>query len=365
MPKEQKKMVYFLISMMCISALTGTCGCSESISETLDKKTPDPDNDAIVVIDNTGTIYHSTQPATRIVTQNSDAVELLIAFGAQERIVGVAEYIKKHEILGKYVADIDSIGDSDKPNIESILILKPDAFVIKGSKMTITDQLRAINVSLIWLDCYRVPHLASDARALGNLTGTSCRAEEYAQYVEKYLDLIDLRVKNNVQNGSLKAYSESYADYTAQGTESGGTQILTMLNAKNIGEEIQGQAVIVSPEWVVERNPDVIVKIVSQSTLQTESLDQVRERIMKRPGFEQINAVKTGRVYVINGDLLYSPRGAAGMVYLAKAFYPELFSDINPDDVLEEYCTRFFADARDIPTISPHFMNTIIKQAKI
>ena len=270
---------------------------------------------------------------------------------------------KKHEILGKYVANIDSIGDSDKPNVESILILKPDAFVMKGSKMTITDQMRATNVSLIWLDCYRIPFLASDARALGNLTGTSGRAEEYAVYVEKNLDLIEYRVMNNVQNGSLRVYSESYAEYTAQGRESGGTQILTMLNAKNIGEDIQGQAVIVSPEWIVERNPDVIVKIVSQSTLQTESLDQVRKRVMNRPGFERITAVKTGRVYVINGDLLYSPRGAAGMVYLAKAFYPELFSDINPDDVLEEYCTRFFPDARYIPTMSPHFMNTTTKQA--
>ena len=94
MPDTQKKMAYFLIPMMFIFALAGTCGCAGSVTGTLDKKTANMDKDAIVIIDNTGTTFHPNQPATRIVTQNSDVVELLIAFGAQDRIVGVAEYIK-------------------------------------------------------------------------------------------------------------------------------------------------------------------------------------------------------------------------------------------------------------------------------
>lgn len=346
------KATAFTAIFFCILATTLSSGCTSSETPTNDIASGSKEK--IIITDDTGKTFLFDKPVTRIVTQSSDTVEMLVAFGAKENIVGVADYVKKHNQTGKYVTGIESIGDSMKPDVEKLIALNPDVFLVKGSKITITDQLRDSNITIISLDFYRIPLLASDARALGNLTGTSVRAEKYAQYVEKNLDLIETRVNKNIPMGTLNVYSESYMDYGAQGLESGGTQILDILNAKNIcGDTIPGQNSIVSAEWIIDRNPDVIVKIASQANLETESLDQIRTRIMTRPGFDQINAVKNGRVYVINGDLLYSPRGAAGIMYLAKAFYPELFTDINPDDVLTEYATSFFPDANNIPTIAP------------
>lgn len=349
--KEPGILIKLFFLLLCLSVMIVLTGCTSK--NTQDKTNTTIKQPSIIITDDTGKTIHLEKPVTRVVTQSSDTVEMLVAFGAKEKIVGVADYVKKHNQTGKYVTGIESIGDSMKPDVEKLIALNPDVFLVKGSKITITDQLRDSNITIISLDFYRIPLLASDARALGNLTGTSAQAEKYAQYVEKNLDLIKTRVNKNIPKGTLNVYSESYMDYGAQGLESGGTQILDILNAKNIcGDTIPGQNSIVSAEWIIDRNPDVIVKIASQANLETESLDQIRTHIMTRPGFDQINAVKNGRVYVINGDLLYSPRGAAGIMYLAKAFYPELFTDINPDDVLKEYATSFFPDANNIPTIA-------------
>ncbi|MDO8871138.1 MAG: ABC transporter substrate-binding protein [Methanoregula sp.] len=344
----QNLTVLFLV-MIAVSA-----GCTMTAAPPAAQTSGPADSDqSVIITETTGKITVLPHPASRIITQNGDVAELLIAFGAKDTIVGVSDTIKNRPDIAGHIGDVPSIGDWQNPSIERITSLRPDVLVTYGTMVKNTDQIKAANITMIQLDCYRIPKLASDARAIGNLTGKTDRAEEYAQFMEGSLSLIESRLNSTDSEYPLMVYTEGYSDYTAHGRESGGTLLLTLLRAKNIGANLPGLSQKVSPEWIIVEDPDVILKIGSREDMKSESLDDIRTRIMNRPGFDRIQAVREGRVYVINGDLISSPRAVAGVLYAAKALYPDQFADIDPDQVLHEYATRFFSGADNIPSIAP------------
>jgi iron complex transport system substrate-binding protein len=70
-------------------------------------------------------------------------------------------------------------------------------------------------------------------------------------------------------------------------------------------------------------------------------LTRLREQIMGRPELANVTAVRDGRVYVISNDLYGGAQHFIGVAYLAKWFYPELYEDLNPKSIHQEYLTRF------------------------
>ena len=64
-----------------------------------------------------------------------------------------------------------------------------------------------------------------------------------------------------------------------------------------------------------------------------------------RSELKDVNAVRDGRVYIITWDVTVGgAKHLVGISYMAKWFYPELFSDISVEDiesVHQEYLTRF------------------------
>jgi iron complex transport system substrate-binding protein len=147
-------------------------------------------------------------------------------------------------------------------------------------------------------------------------------------------------------------YVEGYSDYSAHTTESSGDRLLGLLDATNIAGSIPTQSATVTPEWVIDQDPDVILKI-AMSPEEYDQLDVVRQKILARPGFDRIQAVRDTRVYVMNGDVMSSPRGIVGLLLAAKALYPDQFADINPENVLNEYAFAFFNGADSIEYFSP------------
>jgi uncharacterized protein (UPF0297 family) len=54
------------------------------------------------------------------------------------------------------------------------------------------------------------------------------------------------------------------------------------------------------------------------------------EEFIDRTGWEGLSAVNNDRAYLLEGDLMWTPRYLAGRCYLAKWFQPELFEDLDP-----------------------------------
>lgn len=73
-------------------------------------------------------------------------------------------------------------------------------------------------------------------------------------------------------------------------------------------------------------------------------MEEVRKKLMSHPALRGTNAVKKGRVYLIDSTVLYGPREVVGLCYLAKWLHPELFRDVDPEAVHKEILKKFFDD---------------------
>jgi iron complex transport system substrate-binding protein len=92
------------------------------------------------------------------------------------------------------------------------------------------------------------------------------------------------------------------------------------LKAQNIATEAPIAAPQLSAEAVIDSNPQVIV-------LADETRDVTAELVAARPGWNEIEAVRAGRVHVVDPDIMNrpGPRIVDAMETLVRLLYPELF----------------------------------------
>ncbi len=68
----------------------------------------------------------------------------------------------------------------------------------------------------------------------------------------------------------------------------------------------------------------------------------MRDEILSRPELANVKAVREGRVHVLNSKANSGLRSIIGELYLAKLFHPQLFEDVDPEEVHRDMIRRFF-----------------------
>jgi len=288
----------------------------------------------------------------RLIVANANAAEMVIALGAADKIVGVTDSTLTVPYIMDKIPNATSIGNWQTPNIEQILALHPDAVITYSSyKPKNLDQLEAANITLVSLDCYKLATLPSDARELGKLTGRSNAAEVYARMVEDEVAEVNTQVKTIPAGNYPSVYFESYTDYTAASNGSGSNEMLVAAGGKNIAGDTATASMKVSPEWVVARQPQYVMKVVSSSD--TRPLDTIVAALKSRPGWDTIPAVEDNRVYAFANDIEYGPRAYIGLVYTAQLLHPAEFRDMHPREMLNDYEQQYVSGTNKTMVIYP------------
>jgi len=331
--------ILIILSFVCVFML-GSCGCSQQSSE----KTTSAGNiseEKIEFTDSFGQRIELVNVAERILPLSSQSAELLITIGAEKKIVGVSDSIKNRPDIMQKIPDVPSVGSGSSPDIEKILSLKPDVIVTYQSyKPTNFDKLVGSNVTVIVLDCYKLETVSDDAFILGLISGNKTGADRYIRFNDKYKSLVNSRIENLSSKEILRVFGE-YSDYTAIVRNSAGGQVIAALHAENIyGNNSIPEWPVVSPEWVLEQDPDIIVRS-GENTGSNVTLKETHTQFITRTGYDKLQSGRFNRVYVYDKDLVSGPRTVIGLVYLAKIFYPDRFADIDPDAIRKEYVQEF------------------------
>jgi len=115
----------------------------------------------------------------------------------------------------------------------------------------------------------------------------------------------------------------------------------------NIAADIEGDyGIEVEIEWIISQNPDVIVG-PSGSTKQGYEIDdestfkEYYDGLAEIPGFDRINAVKDGKVYTTTYIIQRVPWYPICLAYMAKWLHPDLFEDLDPELVHQEFIDKF------------------------
>ena len=113
------------------------------------------------------------------------------------------------------------------------------------------------------------------------------------------------------------------------------------------------RALVLNPEFILERNPDIIMIIGSYwpkkptsmrlgfDTNEAKSQELLKAFTTERQGWAELKAVQSKNVYSTHHGLPREVYDVAVFEYLAKTFYPEEFKDVDPEGTLKEFYDKF------------------------
>jgi len=137
-------------------------------------------------------------------------------------------------------------------------------------------------------------------------------------------------------------YVETPADLVTVARGSDMYQLMVNAGGLNVSSRLGADALTVTADWVVRRDPDIIVKFVDQSILgsnvtNTNAARELRQQITQREGWGAIEAVRNNQVILLSAELLESEESRlAAKLAIARLMYPTLFTDIDADAAIAE-----------------------------
>ena len=289
------------------------------------------------------------KPVNRIITLTPTANEITKAIGAKDKVIGVGTLFGGDAFFPE-LNELPHVGSWMKPDYEAIVELKPD-IVIQGRTGTpeIEDKLEPAGITVVRLELGHTAKMEENWAKLGYILDREDNAKELGDWYREHLDKIKSRTEEFSDDEKPQVFIafSYYGSDKAMGNKYYLGPLCTMAGGFNIAGDIEG-SIEVDPEWVIERNPDVIVLVTLSSeaangydTDDSTEMKEFRENVMSRPAWKNINAVKNERVYIVGWHMFAGPHALVTTAYMAKWFYPVLFKDLDPQAIQQEYLTEF------------------------
>lgn len=377
MVKQKRKCMAYIatVFLLIVSMLIAACG---GPSET--KKDTAQNNKPIEITDVTGRTVTLKKPAERVVLQWSGAggpfftISALMGKDTPKVIAGMDTSLQDYRAdMWKHfttempeLAKIPVVGTvGDKTfNAEQVVALNPDVIFIP---VDLKDQyesdakakMDAAGIQTIYID-YHAEKLESHQKsieAIGKALGKEERAAEINKfYTERVTRVLDRVSKINKPKPTV------YLEVGMNGPEEFGNSfssnyswgaLATMAGADVITKDVIKKTSPINPEFILEKNPDIMMimgsywpKKPTSMRLGFEATEASSQELLKaftieRQGWSELKAVENKQVYSAHHGLPREVFDAAVFEYLAKTFYPEEFADVDPEATLKEFYDKF------------------------
>ena len=321
------RVVLLVILSSIIVSLLFT-GCSE-YSEVI-KKQSQPLNGSVTapvtsvnesktvrVTDDTGCEVVIAKPLQRIVSLAPSNTEILFAIGAGDRIVGVTDYCNyPPEAMNR-----TKVGGYSTIDVEKVIALNPDLVVAAyGNGLETIETLRNNGLTVIAFNPKNISDVMRDIEILGRVTGCEENASKLIEMMKNKIAEVEKAVANA---SKPKVVHILWHDpIWISGNNTFIDELIRLAGGKNAFSDMDGWK-IVSVEDILERNPDVI--IVNSGTGMGGSEHVLYEWAISE--LKDISAVKNGRVYIINADIISRPsyRLVYALEEIARFLHPECF----------------------------------------
>jgi iron complex transport system substrate-binding protein len=286
---------------------------------------------SLVVILGTSTSFSATQtfvdevgrdvtfpfPPERIVSLAPNVTEILFGLGLDEEIVGVSIHSNFPEKAKSKVR----VGSYIRLDFEKIASLNPDLIIATGAGNTrdMVDRLGKLGLQTYVIYPKDFRDILQSIAHIGQVVNREKEARAIIEGMRKRSErVIDLtkslpRPKVFIQIGDVPIVTVgkgSFAD-----------DLIRLAGGENIAGKEKEVYPRLGMEEILKRSPEVIVISSMNPTGDYQKILQEWTR------WKTIPAVKNGRIYLIDSDLLDrpSPRIIEGLEELARVFHPEKF----------------------------------------
>jgi len=307
----------------------------------------------LTLIDSANRTVTVKYPIKSLVSLNQHSAECIKILGEEGKIIGVEQYVADKKDFFPDLSKLPVVKSGSNCDFEKILSMKPDvaiAYGWNGASFVAIEYAKSLepHVTVIGLNLYQPKNISQEMAQLGYLMGKPKEAYDFISFYETYLNKIEERVSEIPDEKKVRVYLEQNKDFAAASNGSALNDMCSIAGGNNIGLGLAGSSPTVDPEWVIKENPEVIVKTANHGNKymgyekdNATDAKELRASIINRTGWQNINAVKDDRVFMLSDSNAGKPSFFIGVAYLAKFFYPEQFKDLDPEGIHQEYLTRF------------------------
>jgi iron complex transport system substrate-binding protein len=264
----------------------------------------------------------------RIVCLSPSLTEILFSLGLGDKVVGVSEQCDfPLEALNRPRFNLYSQLKVQENVIKEILSLQPDIVLLWGTHrgsdvlMRIVDYFERENVKVLTFGTPKdIDEIFLQISLLGEVFNQRESAEKLIYDMKEVIEQIKNKTKDLKEFQKPRVYIEIQKDpIITVGRNSYIQHIIELAGGKNIFEDKQNWP-MVTPEEIVTKDPRVIIIFKGETD---------KDEVLNRKGWQEITAVKDGRVYIMGGGLIkrHGPRIVEGLKELARLLHPELFTD--------------------------------------
>ncbi len=230
-----------------------------------------------------------------IVSLAPSATEILFALGAGDKVVGVDASSNYPEAA----QDIEVVGDYNGPDVEKVVALEPDIIFCGNTLQTEQiSNLENLGMTVVATEAVAFEDIPKSIEMMGDILGK----QDEAQTV---VDNIDAAIAEAEANAPAEAptvyYAMSYGDM-GNWTSGPGSFINTMIEIAGgvpVTQDAEAAWLEYPVEQLVSDDPDII--------LVSSDMGSSADDIAQVAGYSDLTAVKDGRVYVMQADILSRP----------------------------------------------------------
>lgn len=248
----------------------------------------------------------------RVVSLAPNITEMIFAVGGESCLVGrtsVCNY--PNQALTVPIA-----GGFGTPSLERLIELKPDVVLEVALADEITGRkIDQLGIRRERITCHSLYDIPDALRAVGRAICREKQADEVARELESAI--AERRSHLPDKDRRPRVFVEIWGDpVMTAGEGSFISDLIELAGGINVGDAGGSEYYRVSSEWVIEKDPEVILCLYMTRGA------SARERVSARPGWAGLTAVRSGRVYDgFPDDVLLrpGPRVMSGIDLLSKA----------------------------------------------
>ena len=216
------------------------------------------------------------------------------------------------------LAHLPSLGDGMSPNLEALARLEPDLVISwrGATERTVADRAEALAIPVYRADVQTIDGVRSHLLRLGTLLGREERAAAAVDSLDRALAEVAAAVAGREPVSVYYSVWHDPPQTTGPGTFI--DEVISLAGGRNIFADASRGWPVVSVEAVLQRAPDVLV--IPGGAPGAEEVPW-----LGAPGWRELEAVRTGRYLLVDGDLFNrpGPRVAEAAAHLASFLHGE------------------------------------------
>lgn len=309
--------------------------------------------DTQTVTDMSGTSVTVPVKAGRIAEQFPAHTVTDIMLGAGDKLVGIPQNVKTIPLLKKIyprIASVPELFKGSAVNMEELLATNPDVVSAVGGATSVS-KLRATGIPAVVMSFDTYEKLQQSVTLAGTVYGDESkqRAAKYNAYLQGKIKLVRSRLADLPQTQRpTVVHIASYPPLVVDGGSSIIDQWIALGGGIDAAASVSGPHVSINMEQLLAWDPDVLIIETpgGDQGLSANSGQSVLAALAQAPGWQQLRAIKAGRVYINPQGMYpwdrYGPEEALQIQWVAKTLHSERFKDLDMRAETRHFYQTFF-----------------------